>query len=483
MKKIICILLTILMTFSLCVTAFAKEPCNELPVILVRGMDPINVRRDVGTENETRAFDFSFGTLAPALIKSASQLLIFRDKEKALDEIIDGAYNVVKYNTMDHNGEPAYNTGMLKYPESAENYPEICDQISNEMGLLRTFVEHYDENHVYYINYDWRLDPLSVADEINETIERAVRESGHSKVNIVCASMGGIMTVAYLTKYGYSRVDRCIFMSSTFCGAQVASDVLTGKLKIDGDVLYNMLRTFIGGNRITDPLMSVVYKTGIFELITRLCDGILEMKQDEIYDKVLVPVFGYTLSLWGLVQPEDFNDAIDFVFGDTKAENAAFIRKAQALQDMMAGRTALLKKMIKSGVKVAILSNYGLPCVPLYEHSYFMGDTTLETYNTSGYATVASYGETLGDDYVAKNPSLLSPDRCIDLSTAILPEYTYMIKYAPHVAGSYGTDYADFVMWLLSTDGSAKAGANERYPQFMVSDFKKQTLAPLTAND
>ena len=148
---------------------------------------------------------------------------------------------------------------------------------------------------------------------------------------------------------------------------------------------------------------------------------------------------------------------------------------------MMAGRTKLLKDMIADGVKVAVLSNYGSPCVPLYEHSYFSGDTILETYNTSGYATVADYGKTLGDDYVAAVPSLLSPDRCVDLSTAILPEYTYMVKYAPHVAGSYGSDYAEFVMWLLNTDASIKAGTNEKYPQFMMSDFKKQTLAPLTA--
>lgn len=51
--------------------------------------------------------------------------------------------------------------------------------------------------------------------------------------------MGGIMTVAYLTKYGYSKVDRCVFMSSTFCGAQVASDVLTGKIELKADTMYN----------------------------------------------------------------------------------------------------------------------------------------------------------------------------------------------------------------------------------------------------
>jgi hypothetical protein len=87
----------------------------------------------------------------------------------------------------------------------------------------------------------------------------------------------------------------------------------------------------------------------------------------------------------------------------------------------------------------------------------------------SGYATVANYGKTLGDDYVPANPKYLSPDRVVDLSTAILPEYTYIIKGAPHVAGNYGTDYSDFLVWLLSYDGEFYAGASEKYPQFMLS--------------
>ena len=89
----------------------------------------------------------------------------------------------------------------------------------------------------------------------------------------------------------------------------------------------------------------------------------------------------------------------------------------------------------------------------------------------SGYATVAKFGETLGDDYVAENPALLSPDRVVDLSTAILPDHTYIIKGAPHVGGTYGTDYADFFVWLMTYDGDDfYAGVNPDYPRFMLSD-------------
>ena len=112
-------------------------------------------------------------------------------------------------------------------------------------------------------------------------------------------------------------------------------------------------------------------------------------------------------------------------------------------------------------------------CVPLYEHSYFSGDTILETYNTSGYATVADYGKTLGDDYVAAVPSLLSPDRCVDLSTAILPEYTYMVVFV----------FFFLVLWFFFF-GQEKGQRGKRHAQsFRASRlrdaiFRKKVLIP-----
>ena len=173
--------------------------------------------------------------------------------------------------------------------------------------------------------------------------------------------------------------------------------------------------------------------------------------------------------LWGLVQPQDYNNAVNFVFGDSAAEHKDFLAYGERLQKMMANRTALIENMIRDGVKVAIISHYDKPMAPLYESADFTGDGVLETYEMSGYATVAKYGETLGDDYVPAKAEYLSPDRCVDLSTALFPKYTYIIKGAPHVSASYGTDYSNFFLWLATCDGDFYAGVNEDYPQFMLS--------------
>ena len=379
--------------------------------------------------------------------------------------------------SIDNNGNSVYNIGHPKYPESAENYEDLCNGDWGELGMVRTCVEKLPDGHTYYLNYDWRLDPYVISDEINELVNTATEETGHDKVNIVCCSMGGIMTVAYLTEYGYEKVNRCLFMSSTFCGAQVASDLLCGKIEITSDNLYNFIAKLVSGEPAVEFLIDGLNKIGFFKCLTKITDYIVDNYKTNIYDKVLKPVFCNMLPLWGLVQPEDYEAAKKFVFGDKTEENSVLISKADKLNEMMNGRTELINKMIEDGVEIAVVAHYDAPLAPVYENADFNGDGTLETYQMSGYATVAKYGETLGDNYVAENPDYLSPDRVVDLSTALFPEYTYIIKGATHVGGNYGSEYADFLIWLLTYDGEFYAGASEKYPQFMISD-SSQSLKP-----
>lgn len=483
MKKIISLLLIFSLVISLFVPVFADDAsavhnpdeCNNVPVIVVRGMDFGGLYVDCGTENEKPAINTDTGMIVEGALKALGSALLRFNFDYFIDGVVELANNIFKNFTMDENGDSLYNVGVPKYPESADNYQNLCEGEGFEYGIVRTCIETFGKGHTYYINYDWRLDPYVVADDINAAVETAIRNTGHDKVNIVCCSMGGIMTVAYLTEYGYEKVNRCLFMSSTFCGAQVASDLLCGKVEITPENLYNMLKNLTSDNKILSFFIDAFEFMGAFKAVTAFTDYIFDNYKDEVYEDAIIPIFGKMLTLWGLVQPEDYDDAIDYIFGGRTAENAVFLKRADALQEMMNGRTELINEMLDNGVEIAVVAHYGTPVVPVYENADFNGDGTLETYQMSGYATVAPYGETLGDDYVAENPEYLSPDRVVDLSTALFPEYTYIIKGAPHVAGSYGTEYADFFAWLLNYDGEFYAGASERYPQFMVSD-SSQTL-------
>lgn len=483
MKKIISLFLVFSLIASLFVPAYASDAeathnpdeCKNIPVIIVRGMDFGGLYVDCGTENEKPAINTDAGMIVKGALKAIGSGLLRFNFDYFIDGVCDLAGNIFKNLSMDENGDSLYNVSVPKYPESADNYQNLCEGEGFEYGMVRTCIETFGEGHTYYINYDWRLDPYVVADDINAAVEAAIENTGHKKVNIVCCSMGGIMTVAYLTEYGYEKVNRCLFMSSTFCGAQVASDLLCGRVDITAENLCNMLKNLTADNKALSFLIDTLDFIGAFNLITKLTDRILMDYKDEVYKDTIIPVFGNMLTLWGLVQPEDYESAINYIFGGRTSENQVFLNRADALQEMMNCRTELINEMIDNGVEIAVVAHYGTPVVPVYENADFNGDGTLETYQMSGYATVAPYGETLGDDYIAENPGYLSPDRVVDLSTALFPEYTYIIKGAPHVAGSYGTEYADFLVWLLSYDDEFYAGASERYPQFMVSD-SAQTL-------
>lgn len=99
----------------------------------------------------------------------------------------------------------------------------------------------------------------------SEAVELAKKNTGHQKVNIVCASMGGILTVAYLTKYGYDSIARCLFLSSTFCGLEIVGDVLNGRIEITSERLYEYLLSLCSNDISTKFLIKLLYKAGIFD--------------------------------------------------------------------------------------------------------------------------------------------------------------------------------------------------------------------------
>ena len=479
MKKIISILLAVILSLSCCVCAFASGSSTEFydesdqtyPFIMIRGMDLQGVYVDVGTENERPAMgEITVGGVLGTLAKATFKGLAECSMDSALGTVLDYVRNIFEYYSFDYNGQPVYNTGMKEYPLSMDNYTDFdYGKSNNELGIIRTATENYGGKYVYYLNYDWRLNPLDVADMINDYVERACRETGSDKVNIVCASMGGVMTVAYLSKYSYERVNKCVFLSSTFCGTYVTSDLLQGKVRVGGTELRNFAYTYLGENKILTPVLKLLDVVGIWDSVAGLLNGFINNNKDIIYDKVLRDVFGNMPSLWALVLPEDYEACKEFMFSGKEVEYAGIIGIADELQAMMAKRDDLLRTAVADGMEICVVANYGRQVIPVYDRSSQNGDGTLETQLVSGGAVVAPIGETLGDDYVCSNPEYLSPSREIDASTCLFPEYTWFVKGAPHVSCNYGTDYCDFLFWLVDYDGQPTVHSNAKYPQFMQS--------------
>ncbi|MDR1631181.1 MAG: hypothetical protein LBS36_13370 [Oscillospiraceae bacterium] len=488
MKRFLGILLTAALLFSAIVPAFAApaaEPFSELendglPIILVRGMDGDALTVDPGDGTSRLALEIDTEELTSALFKAFKAGLFGMSADKAVDELIAYANDVCKYIACDKTGRPVYDTTIQTYPLALSEYPAMLDGSEgfSESNIARSAAEVYGAERTYYFAYDWRENPLDVSDDLAEMVDRALLESGKDKVNIVCASLGGTETVAYLTEYGYEKVNSCVFVSSAFSGIYLASDMLSGRITVDGDVLANYVLYSMQDNAVGSFFVKALKSVGVFNLLARFTNSFIDKNLDKVAEGFLRDNLGYIPSFWALVLPEDYEEAVSTVFGDDLEGNAEFIAITEELHQMVLGRDELLRAAAADGVHIAVIAGYNKPSAPGYARSTEQGDGTLDTALMSGGATVAPYGKTLGDDYVAADASKLSPDRVIDASACLFPDATWFVKDSPHVGCRYGSEYADFLFWLVSAEGQPTVNDSPLYPQFMRTD-SEQNLFPL----
>ena len=475
MKRTVSILLAAVLILSACVPAFAAgkedtgkslKAAGDYPVLIIRGMDFTGLYIDYGTDSQHNCMgDINIGKILNAVAEAAAIKLFKNDRQEATRKLIVELNEIFGGYACNDDGSSKYNVGTERFPLSADNYPELLSREPYEYGITRTVSEAIGGENVYYFNYDWRLNPLDNADEIKETVDRAMKDHNCDKVNIISASMGGVMTVAYLTKYGFDNINRLVFLSSTWCGTYVTSDLLSGQVEIDPDNLYAFLNNQ-SDNILFKGLMKALKVTGVFKGLSDLAMKFVKNNKDQVYDEMLGPIFGNMLSVWALVLPEDYEACLKYMFErpGTKEKRADFIAKTAELQEMMKNRDAMIKKAVEDGVEIAVAATYNSPVAPVYARSYVNGDQALETPLMSGHATIAPYGETLD----VKESKYVSPDRVCDTSTALYPDNTWLIKGAPHVSGSYGTDYADFIVWLITAD-KPDINSSPDYPAFMMS--------------
>ncbi len=468
MKKIFSVVLPLILILSSSFVSFAddkQQTGSDEPLVIVRGMDFDGLYTDKGTASEQNCIK------SPSFFETArfaSDFITTLITNKTLDientvKFIDGILGSM---ACDENGNSLYNVSTVKYPLAVCNYPDLVEEYGKvgegETALVRNGVEHYGEDNVYFLVYDWRLDPSDLADELNTLIEQAKKDHNSKKVDLICCSMGGIVTDFYLYEYGASSIDSLVFNSSTFCGTYVTTELFQGKVLITGDMLKNYV-----GDLVDSPFfVNVLDALHIFDFIADTAMKIVDKYKDYIYDNLLRDTFATMPSLWACVQPEDYEECIEYMFPtkELKERYSGLIEKTDKLHEVMEQMDSLLLSLPEQGVKVSVISGYNTQMVPVYPSAAYQSDGTLEASLMLGRAVVSETGKTLGDDYKAER---LSPDKCVDLTNVLFPESTWAIRNAPHVLGKYGTTIGDFVMTLLLSDVQPSVTMYPEYPQFM----------------
>ena len=474
MKKFISLFLSLIMILTVTVPASAvteKDGTNYegYPLVVVRGID----FGGFYLEDKSPAISFHTEDAFSLLKNYFTELIINRSENAFLDSALKLAADILEPIALDKEGNPVHEIYYDKYESSMDNYADEVALMEDvgETGMIKTAIDAIGAENVYYFTYDWRISAKEIADDLDSFIDGALEEKKTDKVNVVAVSMGGMVTSAYLYHHGADAVNNLVYVSSAHNGTYGPGDAFNGQIYFDGNVIYNRIMKSFSGGLLSRLFLEIINKMGIFDAVTLIANKVVENNPQAINNDTLRNGFGTLLGLWAMCPDDVFESGVEFFFGGCEDEYPVLMEKLDETKEFLYATEDIIDGAVAEGVNVSFVSNYNTPLAPYYRHSYLQGDGVLETKLTSNFATVADYGKILTDEQLSSaSKEYVSPDRIIDASTALYRDATWFVKDAVHVAAVYGSDYADFVMWLVLSDGQPTVKSSPLYPQFMAVD-------------
>ncbi|MBR2078630.1 MAG: hypothetical protein IJ962_00335 [Clostridia bacterium] len=450
MKKIVSLLLVLVMAFTIVMPAAAidlRQDGSTIPVITIYGDgEPL-----YDTEGNKI---FHFRELVNQLMSSAKdslgESLVNMLKPFFVDGIVNDEWDSF-YAVLEQEMSRIF--AKSRYSKDGENingsdvHPDrrqtMADFASRDTEKLNGSYHARD----YQFWYDWRQDPYKTADEFHAYIEAIKETTGKDKVSVLARCLGTSVLMAYIEKYGTDSLHGIAFNGSIAAGAEIVSEMISGKSDIDLTALSRMLADL--SNDGTLGLDGFILAT-IDLLATAIAASGFDIEETAIHEKLAPGVFaagtratfftwpGY----WALVTPEDYEDALTGVFGPEgskeRQEYAKLIEKVEYYQMNVTRKIPeLLKDAEKNGVKVGVIAKYGYQLAPVVESKDMVADQYVTVEKASFGATTTTIYDTFSDEYIAEKAKTgadkyISPDKHIDASTCLFPDSTWFTKGISH---------------------------------------------------
>lgn len=221
MKKILALVLSAIMVFSICSPVLAAEETasdyDGNPVVIVRGID---FRSLVNLDDGTKAMQIGVGDILDTVVEVLLAKFVY--EKESLDDIIvapamDLVWDIMGPIASNPDGSSMDpNVGMKQYFGSIDEFPEDLTEdylsISGEGNLALEIADRIGAENVYYFTYDWRKSPEKIAAELDAFIKIAQEKSGKKKVHIAALSMGGMVTTAYMYYYGNEALESVAYL-------------------------------------------------------------------------------------------------------------------------------------------------------------------------------------------------------------------------------------------------------------------------------
>lgn len=509
MKKIICVILSILMVVSAAIPAVAlptptESSGSQVPVIAIFGdgealrdtddnivfkfselLNSFNNGGESGeTEEEGGVLDAVVNILQPFLVEG----ILFNKWDNyyaALEKEIGELFTEVQY---DKNGESKNDIDISKNLRDLMAYNMTVDKKQGKGSYYA-----YD----YQFWYDWRQDPLKTADEFHAYIEGIKKATGCDKVSVLARCLGTTVVMAYIAKYGTDSLYGVAFDGSVVEGAELISETISGEFTVDAAGINRFLLDMnaTGSASIDNFVMKSIdlaEKSGAIDVLT----GTVKYT---VYNRIVKGVTS-ALSLgtfftwpgyWACVSEEDYENALLYVFGEEgsakRTEYAGLIEKIEDYQTLVrAELDTLYDAMDESGMRIGVIAKYGFQIAPVCKSSDQFADQYATLNKASFGASVAdSIYDTFSDDYIAQREAegkakYISPDRQVDASTCRWPQYTWFTKNISH---SYWHDFETALLYRVITSDVQYTVDDFDCTQFTVHDYETGLVSAMTEDN
>ena len=506
MKKVISVFLSVFLVFAVIAPVASAVNEENLPIIYIRGNgetiydgdgNPLALGiSDIFSNVANGDFDKEtiVETCANIMLPMLTEGLLFDEWDRYGKAVYEELKPIFKGSEIDENGNPINGSGIAQSRIDASEAEAERDTVN--YGL-------YDYNFAY----DWRLSPYDHVDRLHNYILKVLETTGKDRVNIHVACLGGGLIMAYLEKYGHEGLIKNVMLNEVLSnGATIISETFSGQIEFDAKQIERYLAQMTycseigmpGGFGLSDLLNEIVFKTiDLFNQVT-VTDKALDTVED-LYDrlyKALVPALCHATGLatvvnyWTCVSKEDFNAALNLIYGEDGSElrtkYAGLIEKIVYYRDHCTSKLDELYDKCENeyDIHIGFVARYGYMNPPITKGADKLSDFLVSLDAATMGATCAKIGSTLSEDYIARRVEegkgdYISPDRQVDLSTALYPDRTWVIKNAHH---SFTTVSDNITLsFLQGTNYSIRSeGA---YPQFSVFFETEGRLEPMTAEN
>ena len=510
MKKAISLLLSLVLLFCVCLPAFGAEEAHRvnhiIPTVLITGDgEPIWMPDETAENGERLVFSTTsflglemlsgdddddgslYESIANVLKPFFAEGVLRGNWDPYYENLEKEVSDLFKDVRLDKNGDPMNGTNVSKDAQWLNWWHSVTDHRGDKCYFS------YDDYHYWY---DWRRDPMEIAPMLHDYIQSVKTVTGAGQVALFASCLGSNVALAYLKLYGPGDFYSIGIDATVSAGSEFMSEALAGEVKLD----CNAINRFIADGNYYDWFNIPEFATATIDLAEKsgLLDGISKTVRRTLFDKVSAGVISalalgtfYTMPCyWACIDDAHCDTALNNVFGpegsQKRQEYAGLIQKVTYYHENVQTKIpSLLKLAEDNGAFLCILAKYGTQQLPLLQSNDLVSDQFVSLKSATFGATTSTIYDTLPDDYLAQREAegkgkYLSPDKQVDTSTCLYPDYTWVIKGGNHTTRSWWEN--ERIYTVLTSDRQMTIDDFEGTP-FYVFDQKTDITEPMTAEN